>query len=134
MPDSTGRQARKSIALPPALGSGNTDMYVVMRAQGGDPRAIGRIVVANSVKSTRLYRWRTCVLWRMFFRGRRRGRDSLRCYSHSFPVWLSRIATVGIYGVVSYSMARRTKRIWIAHGARRARRRRAGLVMKQGAG
>jgi len=60
----------------------------------------------------------------MFFRGRRRGRDSYACYSHSFRCG-SRDRTVGITAWFLFH-ARRQKNLDCAWCSAR-RRRRAGL-------
>ena len=130
------RPAGTEIYLPnrQASGQGFTNMYVVMRAQGGDPRALagavreqlGEIDPTLPVADVRLMQ---DVLSRAQARPR-----FLTLLLSLFSGLALAIATVGIYGVVSYSVARRTKEFGLRMvlGAQDADV--LGLVMKQGAG
>ena len=114
-------------------GQGSSDMYVVMRAQGGDPRSLagevrqqmGEIDSSLPLADVRLME---DVLSRAQARPR-----FLTLLLTLFSLVALAIATVGIYGVVSYSVERRTKEFGLRMvlGAQRADV--LGLVMKQGA-
>lgn len=130
------RPAGTEIYLPfrQASGQGNTDMYVVMRAQGGDPRAmagvvreqLGEIDPALPMADVRL-------MEDVLSRAQARPRFLTLLLSLFSGVALA-IATVGIYGVVSYSVARRTKEFGLRMVLGAQGRDVLGLVMKQGAG
>jgi predicted permease len=130
------RPAGTEIYLPyrQPSGQGYTDMYVVMRAQGGDPRMLtsavreqlGEIDPALPVADVRLME---DVLSRAQARPR-----FLTLLLSLFSFVALAIATVGIYGVVSYSVARRTKEFGLRMVLGAQGRDVLGLVMKQGAG
>ena len=130
------RPAGTEIYLPfrQASGQGNTDMYVVMRAQGGDPRAmasavreqLGEIDPALPMADVRL-------MEDVLSRAQARPRFLTLLLSLFSGVALA-IATVGIYGVVSYSVARRTKEFGLRMVLGAQGGDVLGLVMKQGAG
>ena len=130
------RPAGTEIYLPfrQPTGQGNTDMYVVMRAQGGDPRAmagavrelLGEIDPALPIADIRL-------MEDVLSRAQARPRFLTLLLSLFSGVALA-IATVGIYGVVSYSVARRTKEFGLRMVLGAQGGDVLGLVMKQGAG
>ena len=130
------RPAGTEIYLPfrQPTGQGNTDMYVVMRAQGGDPRAmagavreqLGEIDPALPMADIRL-------MEDVLSRAQARPRFLTLLLSLFSGVALA-IATVGIYGVVSYSVARRTKEFGLRMVLGAQGGDVLGLVMKQGAG
>jgi predicted permease len=130
------RPAGTEIYLPyrQPSGQGYTDMYVVMRAQGGDPRMLtsavreqlGEIDPALPVADVRLMQ---DVLSRAQARPR-----FLTLLLSLFSFVAVAIATVGIYGVVSYSVARRTKEFGLRMVLGAQGGDVLGLVMKQGAG
>jgi predicted permease len=114
-------------------GQGYTNMYVVMRAQGGDPRGLAGAVREQlseidpglPVDDVRLM---VDVLSRAQARPR-----FLTLLLSLFSVVALAIATVGIYGVVSYSVARRTKEFGLRMVLGAQSGDVLGLVMKQGA-
>lgn len=130
------RPAGTEIYLPyrQPSGQGYTDMYVVMRAQGGDPRMLtsavreqlGELDPALPVADVRLME---DVLSRAQARPR-----FLTLLLSLFSFVALAIATVGIYGVVSYSVARRTKEFGLRMVLGAQGGDVLGLVMKQGAG
>ncbi len=130
------RQAGTEIYLPfrQPSGQGSSDMYVVMRAQGGDPRAmagvvrkqLGEIDPTLPVADVRL-------MEDVLSRAQARPRFLTLLLSLFSGVALA-IATVGIYGVVSYSVARRTKEFGLRMVLGAQGGDVLGLVMKQGAG
>jgi len=130
------RPAGTEIYLPfrQPSGQGNTDMYVVMHAQGGDPRAMARVVreqlgeidPALPMADVRL-------MEDVLSRAQARPRFLTLLLSLFSGVALA-IATVGIYGVVSYSVARRTKEFGLRMVLGAQGGDVLGLVMKQGAG
>lgn len=130
------RPAGTELYLPyrqPA-GAGQTDMYVVLRAKGGDPRALASSVrqqMSEIDPSLPLADVR--LMEDVLSRAQARPRFLTLLLSLFSAVALA-IATVGIYGVVSYSVARRTKEF----GLRMVLGAQTGdvlsLVMKQGAG
>jgi putative ABC transport system permease protein len=129
------RPAGTEIYLPyrQPSGQGYTDMYVVMRAQGGDPRRLtsavreqlGEIDSALPIADIRLME---DVLSRAQARPR-----FLTLLLSLFSFVALAIATVGIYGVVSYSVARRTKEFGLRMVLGAQGGDVLGLVMKQGA-
>ncbi len=130
------RPAGTELYLPyrqPA-GAGNSDMYVVMRTQAGDPRSLAGVVreQLNQIDPS-LPLADVRLMEDVLSRAQARPRFLTLLLSLFSGVALA-IATVGIYGVVSYSVARRTKEFGLrmvlgAQGADVLR-----LVMKQGAG
>ena len=130
------RPAGTEIYLPfrQPSGQGNTDMYVVMRAQEGAPRAmtavvreqLGEMDPALPVADVRL-------MEDVLSRAQARPRFPTLLLSLFSGVALA-IATVGIYGVVSYSVARRTKEFGLRMVLGAQGGDVLGLVMKQGAG
>jgi predicted permease len=129
------RPAGTEIYLPyrQLSGQGYTDMYVVMRAQGGDPRMLtssvrerlGEIDPALPIADVRL-------MEDVLSRAQARPRFLTLLLSLFSGVALA-IATVGIYGVVSYSVARRTKEFGLRMVLGAQGGDVLGLVMKQGA-
>jgi len=113
---------------------GLTDMFVVMRAQSGDPRnLVGAVRERLNVMDASLPLSDVRMMDDVMERAQARPRF-LTLLLSLFSVTALAIATVGIYGVVSYSVARRTKEFGLrmvlgAQGADVL-----GLVMKQGAG
>ncbi len=130
------RSAGTELYLPyrqPAA-AGYTDMYVVMRAQGGDPRSLAgevrqRLNEIDSSLPLADVRLMEDVLSRAQARPR-----FLTLLLTLFSAVALAIATVGIYGVVSYSVARRTKEFGLRMVLGAQTGDVLGLVMKQGAG
>jgi putative ABC transport system permease protein len=130
------RPAGTELYLPyrqPAA-AGSTDMYVVMRAQGGDPRSLAgevrqRLNEIDSSLPLADVRLMEDVLSRAQARPR-----FLTLLLTLFSAVALAIATVGIYGVVSYSVARRTKEFGLRMVLGAQTGDVLGLVMKQGAG
>jgi putative ABC transport system permease protein len=130
------RPAGTEIYLPyrQPRGTGGTDMYVAMRAQGGDPRSLigvvreqlGEIDPSLPIADVRL-------MEDVLSRAQARPRFLTLLLSLFSGVALA-IATVGIYGVVSYSVARRTKEFGLRMVLGAQGGDLLGLVMKQGAG
>jgi ABC-type lipoprotein release transport system permease subunit len=117
----------------PAGGS-STDMYVVMRAQAGDPRLFAGVVrekLSEIDPSLPLADVR--LMEDVLSRAQARPRFLTLLLSLFSGVALA-IATVGIYGVVSYSVARRTKEFGLRMVLGAQSGDVLGLVMKQGAG
>jgi hypothetical protein len=130
------RPAGTEIYLPnrQASGQGYTNMYVVLRARGGDPRALaGAVREQLSEIDPTLPVADVRLMQDVLSRAQARPRFLTLLLSLFSGVALA-IATVGIYGVVSYSVARRTKEFGLRMvlGAQDADV--LGLVMKQGAG
>jgi putative ABC transport system permease protein len=130
------RPAGTEIYMPhrqPA-GQGYNNMYSVMRAQGGDPRMLasavreqlGEIDPTLPVDNVRL-------MGDVLLRAQARPRFLTLLLSLFSGVALA-IATVGIYGVVSYSVARRTKEFGLRMVLGAQSGDVLGLVMKQGVG
>jgi putative ABC transport system permease protein len=115
-------------------GQGNTTMYVVLRSAGGDPRSLvgtvreqlGELDSSLPIADVRLME---DVLSRAQARPR-----FLTLLLSLFSVVALAIATVGIYGVVSYSVERRTKEFGLRMVLGAQTGDVLGLVMKQGAG
>jgi predicted permease len=130
------RPAGTELYLPyrqPAA-AGYTDMYVVMQAQGGDPRSLAgevrqRLNEIDSSLPLADVRLMEDVLSRAQARPR-----FLTLLLTLFSAVALAIATVGIYGVVSYSVARRTKEFGLRMVLGAQTGDVLGLVMKQGAG
>jgi putative ABC transport system permease protein len=130
------RPAGTELYLPyrqPAA-AGYTDMYVVMRAQGGDPHSLAgevrqRLYEIDSSLPLADVRLMEDVLSRAQARPR-----FLTLLLTLFSAVALAIATVGIYGVVSYSVARRTKEFGLRMVLGAQTGDVLGLVMKQGAG
>jgi putative ABC transport system permease protein len=115
-------------------GAGNTDMYVVMRAQGGDPRALaGQVRQQMNEIDPSLPLADVRLMEDVLSRAQARPRF-LTLLLTLFSVVALAIATVGIYGVVSYSVARRTKEFGLRMVLGAQTGDVLGLVMKQGAG
>ncbi len=130
------RPAGTELYLPyrqPAA-AGNTDMYVVMRAQGGDPRSLAGEVrqKMNEIDSS-LPLADVRLMEDVLSRAQARPRF-LALLLTLFSVVALAIATVGIYGVVSYSVERRTKEFGLRMVLGAQGSDVLGLVMKQGAG
>jgi len=130
------RPAGTELYLPyrqPA-GAGSSDMYVAMRPQAGDPRVLTGVVreQLNGLDPS-LPLADVRLMEDVLSRAQARPRFLTLLLSLFSGVALA-IATVGIYGVVSYSVARRTKEF----GLRMVLGAQGGdvlaLVMKQGAG
>jgi putative ABC transport system permease protein len=129
------RPAGTELYLPyrqPA-GAGNSDMYVVLRAQASDPHSLASVVreqLNESDPSLPLadVRLMEDVLTRAQARPR-----FLTLLLSLFSIVALAIATVGLYGVVSYSVARRTKEFGLRMVLGAQGGDVLGLVMKQGA-
>ena len=130
------RPAGTELYLPfrqPA-GAGQTDMYVVTRAQGGDPRALaGQVRQQMNEIDPSLPLADVRLMDDVLSRAQARPRF-LTLLLTLFSVIALAIATVGIYGVVSYSVARRTKEFGLRMVLGAQTGDVLGLVMKQGAG
>jgi predicted permease len=130
------RPAGTELYLPyrqPA-GEGLTDMFVVMRAQGGDPRSLaGEVRQQMNEIDPSLPLADVRLMEDVLSRAQARPRF-LTLLLTLFSVVALAIATVGIYGVVSYSVARRTKEFGLRMVLGAQTGDVLGLVMKQGAG
>ena len=130
------RPAGTEIYLPfrQPSGQGSSDMYVVMRAQGGDPRAMAGVVreQLGEIDPT-LPMADVRLMEDVLSRAQARPRFLTLLLSLFSGVALA-IATVGIYGVVSYSVERRTKEFGLRMVLGAQGGDVLGLVMKQGAG
>jgi putative ABC transport system permease protein len=130
------RPAGTELYLPyrqPA-GAGNSDMYVVMRTLAGDPRSLAGAVreKLNEIDPS-LPLADVRLMEDVLTRAHARPRFLTVLLSLFSGVALA-IATVGIYGVVSYSVARRTKEFGLRMVLGAQDGDVLGLVMKQGAG
>ncbi len=130
------RPAGTELYLPyrqPA-GAGNSDMYVVMRMQAGEPRSLASVVreQLNQIDPS-LPLADVRLMGDVLSRAQARPRFLTLLLSLFSGVALA-IATVGIYGVVSYSVARRTKEFGLRMVLGAQGGDVLGLVMKQGAG
>jgi predicted permease len=115
-------------------GQGNSDMYVVMHAQSGDPRALaGEVREQMNEIDPSLPLADVRLMDDVLSRAQARPRFLTLLLSLFSAVALA-IATVGIYGVVSYSVARRTKEFGLRMVLGAQSGDVLGLVMKQGAG
>jgi len=113
---------------------GLTDMYVVLRAQSGDPRnLVGAVRERLNVMDASLPLSDVRMMDDVMERAQARPRF-LTLLLSLFSVTALAIATVGIYGVVSYSVARRTKEFGLRMVLGAQGGDVLGLVMKQGAG
>jgi putative ABC transport system permease protein len=130
------RPAGTELYLPyrqPA-GEGSTDMFVVMRAQGGDPRSLaGEVRQQMNEIDPSLPLADVRLMDDVLSRAQARPRFLTLLLTLFSAVALA-IATVGIYGVVSYSVARRTKEFGLRMVLGAQTGDVLGLVMKQGAG
>jgi putative ABC transport system permease protein len=130
------RPAGTELYLPyrqPA-GAGSSDMYVTMRPQAGDPRVLAGVVreQLNGLDPS-LPLADVRLMEDVLSRAQARPRFLTLLLSLFSGVALA-IATVGIYGVVSYSVARRTKEFGLRMVLGAQGGDVLGLVMKQGAG
>jgi len=130
------RPAGTELYLPyrqPA-GAGNTDMYIVMRTPAGELRSLAGVVreQLNEIDPS-LPLADIRMLEDVLTRAQARPRFLTLLLSLFSGVALA-IATVGIYGVVSYSVARRTKEFGLRMVLGAQGGDVLGLVMKQGAG
>jgi putative ABC transport system permease protein len=128
------RPAGTELYLPygQAENFGLTDMYVVMRGRSGDPRNLvgavrERLNVTDGLLPLSDVRMMNDVMERAQARPR-----FLTLLLSLFSVTALVIATVGIYGVVSYSVARRTKEFGLRMVLGAQEGDVLGLVMKQG--
>jgi putative ABC transport system permease protein len=113
--------------------AGNSDMYVVLRPQSGDPRLLASVVreQLNGIDPS-LPLADVRLMEDVLTRAQARPRF-LTLLLSLFSVVALAIATVGIYGVVSYSVARRTKEFGLRMVLGAQSGDVLGLVMKQGA-
>jgi predicted permease len=129
------RPAGTELYLPyrqPA-GAGNTDMFVVMLAQGGDPRSLaGEVRQQMREIDPSLPLADVRLMEDVLSRAQARPRFLTLLLTLFSAVALA-IATVGIYGVVSYSVARRTKEFGLRMVLGAQTGDVLGLVMRQGA-
>lgn len=130
------RPAGTELYLPfrqPA-GAGQTDMYVVLRARGGDPRALaGEVRGQMNDLDPSLPLADVRLMEDVLSRAEARPRFLTLLLSLFSAVALA-IATLGIYGVVSYSVALRTKEFGLRMVLGAQTGDVLGLVLKQGAG
>src|SRR6266550_6965342 len=114
--------------------AGASDMYVVMRAQADDQRSLASVVhdQLNEIDPS-LPLADVRLMEDVLSRAQSRPRFLTLLLSLFSGVALA-IATVGIYGVVSYSVARRTKEFGLRMVLGAQGGDVLGLVMKQGAG
>jgi len=130
------RPAGTELYLPyrqPA-GAGNSDMYIVMRTPAGELRLLAGLVreQLNEIDPA-LPLADVRLMEEVLARAQARPRFLTLLLSLFSGVALA-IATVGIYGVVSYSVARRTKEFGLRMVLGAEGGDVLGLVMKQGAG
>ncbi|MGB7283033.1 MAG: ABC transporter permease [Candidatus Acidiferrum sp.] len=117
-----------------AVNGGISSMYVVLRPQGGDPRALaGAVREQLNELDPSLPLADVRLMEDVLSRAQARPRFLTLLLSLFSAVALA-IATVGIYGVVSYSVARRTKEFGLRMVLGAQSGDVLGLVMKQGAG
>jgi len=113
---------------------GLTDMHVVLRAQSGDSRnLVGAVRQRLNSMDSSLPLSDVRMMDDVMERAQSRPRF-LTLLLTLFSVTALAIATVGIYGVVSYSVARRTKEFGLRMVLGAQGKDVLGLVMKQGAG
>ena len=113
---------------------GLTDMYVVLRAQSGESRnLVGAVRQRLNSMDSSLPLSDVRMMDDVMERAQSRPRF-LTLLLTLFSVTALAIATVGIYGVVSYSVARRTKEFGLRMVLGAQGKDVLGLVMKQGAG
>lgn len=132
------RPAGTELYLPyrqtPAVDAGVSSMYAVLRPQGGDPRAmVGAVREQLNELDPTLPVAEVRLMEDVLSRAQARPRF-LTLLLSLFSVVALAIATVGIYGVVSYSVARRTKEFGLRMVLGAQSGDVLGLVMKQGAG
>jgi ABC-type antimicrobial peptide transport system permease subunit len=114
-------------------GSGENSMYIGLRAQGVDPRSLTTAVrreVGSLDSSLPIAEIRT--MDDVISRAQSRPRFLTMLLSLFSAIALA-IATVGIYGVISYSVARRTKEFGLRMVLGAQQSDVLSLVMKQGA-
>jgi putative ABC transport system permease protein len=114
-------------------GSGENSMYIGLRAQGVDPRSLTSAVrreVGSLDSSLPIAEIRT--MDDVISRAQSRPRFLTMLLSLFSAIALA-IATVGIYGVISYSVARRTKEFGLRMVLGAQQSDVLSLVMKQGA-
>jgi predicted permease len=117
-----------------AVNEGISSMYVVLRPKGGDPRALaGAVREQLNELDPSLPIADVRLMEDVLSRAQARPRFLTLLLSLFSAVALA-IATVGIYGVVSYSVARRTKEFGLRMVLGAQSGDVLGLVMKQGAG
>jgi len=117
-----------------AVDAGVSSMYVVLRPQGGNPRSlVGEVREQLNAIDPTLPLADVRLMEDVIARAQARPRFLTLLLSLFSAVALA-IATVGIYGVVSYSVARRTKEFGLRMVLGAQSGDVLGLVMKQGAG
>lgn len=117
-----------------AVDAGVSSMYVVLRPQGGNPRSlVGEVREQLNEIDPTLPLADVRLMEDVIARAQARPRFLTLLLSLFSAVALA-IATVGIYGVVSYSVARRTKEFGLRMVLGAQSGDVLGLVMKQGAG
>jgi predicted permease len=129
------RPAGTELYLPQAQpsGQGNSSMYVVARPRGGDPRAlVGAVREQLSELDASVPLANVRLMDDVLTRAQARPRF-LTLLLTLFSLVALAIATVGIYGVVSYAVARRTKEFGLRMVMGAQTGDVLGLVMKQGA-
>lgn len=114
-------------------GQGVTDMFVVLRAEHGDPQSLAGAVRSDlSELDPTLPLADVRLMEDVLSRAQARPRF-LTLLLSLFSLIALAIATVGIYGVISYSVARRTKEFGLRMVLGAQGGDVLGLVMKQGA-
>lgn len=130
------RPAGTELYFPYQQGSrfGISDMFVVARSQGGDPRLLaGEVRQQLNELDPSLAMAEVRLMDDVIGRAQARPRF-LTLLLTIFSTLALAIATVGIYGVVSYAVARRTKEFGLRMVLGAQTGDVLGLVMKQGAG
>ncbi|HLZ49872.1 MAG TPA: ABC transporter permease [Candidatus Acidoferrum sp.] len=130
------RPAGTELYLPyrqPAA-AGVSDMYVVLRARSGDPNSLTGEVRQQLNEIDPSLPLADVRLMDDVLSGAQARPRFLTLLLSLFSVVALAIATVGIYGVVSYSVARRTKEFGLRMVLGAQSGDVLGLVMKQGAG
>jgi len=130
------RPAGTEIYLPykQAAAFGNSDMFVVLKSQSGNPGSLaGEVREQLNELDSSLPLADVRLMDDVLERAQSRPRF-LTLLLSLFSITALAIATVGIYGVVSYSVARRTKEFGLRMVLGAQTGDVLGMVMKQGAG
>jgi putative ABC transport system permease protein len=130
------RPAGTELYLPyrQAAAAGVSGMYVVLRARSGNPLTLAGEVRGQMNELDPSLPLADVRLMEDVLSGAQARPRFLSLLLTLFSVVALAIATVGIYGVISYSVARRTKEFGLRMVLGAESRDVLGLVMKQGAG